>query len=201
MKKYIVSLLMFMLLATPFALQADNYSPGDRPTPRTFATDSINGVEYPRTKIVHGADGTATEIDKHNGLPVNTGQQATAFGELSAESKTPQVAMKFHYGLNSNIDQVLVNHASSSVSFSSGLATVTAAGAAETFAQIRSLDTLRYGPGQGASFLGTAAFTTGVADSTQVIGAGDDDEGFSSAITGLLSEFIIEDMDHLKSNR
>ena len=104
--------------------------------------------------------------------------QQTAFGELSAESKTPQIQAKFPYGVNPRVVQSLTNNASSTITSSSGNCIVTCAGAADAFAQIRSRRTLRYGPGQGALMLGTCLFTTGVANSSQVFGAGDDDEGF-----------------------
>lgn len=102
----------------------------------------------------------------------------TAFGEVAAESKTPQVQVKFPYLLHPDIVQSLTNNASSTVTSTGGQATVTCAGAANAFSQIRSKRTLRYGPGQGALMLGTCIFTTGVANSSQVFGAGDDDEGY-----------------------
>jgi hypothetical protein len=108
----------------------------------------------------------------------------TGFGELAAESKTPQVQLKFPEGLNTDIGQKLTNNASSTVTTSSGVATVTCAGAASAFSQIRTIDTIRYGPGQGAIFLGTCSFTTGVANSTQVFGVGGDDEGFFFGYNG-----------------
>jgi hypothetical protein len=110
---------------------------------------------------------------------------STAFGELSVESKTPQVQLRFPYNVvPPDIGQVLTNHASSSVSVASAVASVTCAGAYPAFSQIRTLDTLRYGPGQGAEFLGTCAFTTGVALSSQVFGPGDDDEGLYFGYNG-----------------
>ncbi|MDB4351916.1 hypothetical protein OAA60_00620 [Porticoccaceae bacterium] len=113
------------------------------------------------------------------GLPV------TAFGELQVEQKTPQVQLRFPYNVvPADIGQVLTNNASSSVSVASAVASVTCAGAYPAFSQIRTVDTLRYGPGQGAEFLGTCAFTTGVALSSQVFGVGDDDEGLYFGYNG-----------------
>jgi len=110
--------------------------------------------------------------------------QYSAFGETSVAERTPQVQVKFPYNLNTDVVQVLTNNASSSVATSGGVCTVTCAGAASAFSQIRTLDVVRYGPGQGALFMGTCAFTTGVANSSQVFGPGDDDEGFFFGYNG-----------------
>lgn len=112
--------------------------------------------------------------------------QKTAFGELQVEQKTPQVQVKFPYDLvHPDIAQKLTNGTGSSVTVTNSVADVVCEGAANKFSQIRSLDTLRYGPGQGAEFLGTCAFTTGVANSSQVFGPGDDDEGFFFGYNGV----------------
>jgi len=109
----------------------------------------------------------------------------SAFGEMSVVEKTPQVQMKFPYGVNSRVGQTLTNHSSSTVTSTLGYAKVTCAGAYPAFSQIRTIDTLRYGPGQGAEFLGANAFITGgVALSSQVFGIGDDDEGFFFGYNG-----------------
>lgn len=109
----------------------------------------------------------------------------TAFGELQVESKTPQVQIRYPYNIvHPDIGQSLTNKSGSTVTASDGQAIVTCSSTAESFSQIRTLDTLRYGPGQGAEMLGTCVFTTGVANSSQVFGPGDDDEGFFFGYNG-----------------
>jgi hypothetical protein len=108
----------------------------------------------------------------------------TAFGEIQAEAKTPQVQIKFPYNLNPCIVQTLTNHTSSTVSVSSGTCSILCAATYPAFSQIRSLDALRYGPGQGAESLFTFCFTSGEALSSQVAGPGDDDEGFFFGYNG-----------------
>ena len=109
----------------------------------------------------------------------------TAFGEMSVAEKTPQVQLRFPYNVvPPDIGQVLTNNAGSSVSVATAQASVTCAGAYPSFSQIRTLDTIRYGPGQGAEFEGTCAFTAGVALSSQVFGPGDDDEGLYFGYNG-----------------
>lgn len=156
--------------------------PGDG---SVVATDGIAGQQYQRMKLVHGSDGVNDgDISLANGFPVAIVNPLTAFGELLCAEPTPQVQVKFPYNINPSVVKSLTNHASSSVANSAGIATITCAGAAETFAQIRTLDVLRYGPGQGADFKGTAMFTTGVANSSQIVGPGDGDEGFFFGYNG-----------------
>lgn len=50
---------------------ADNYSESTQTTTTTtFASDEIAGVQYPRTKVTFGVDGTATDVSAANPLPV-----------------------------------------------------------------------------------------------------------------------------------
>ena len=112
----------------------------------------------------------------------------SVFGEVLTASKTAQVQVKFPYGINDDVVQSLVNNTSggSAVTAPGGVATVTAAGAYPSFSQIRTLDTVRYGAGQGSEAEFTCAWTTGgVALSSQLIGPGDDDEGFFFGYDGV----------------
>lgn len=47
-----------------------------------FATDEIAGTHYPRTKLVHGADGTATDVSDAAPLPVSDDAVAAALQVL-----------------------------------------------------------------------------------------------------------------------
>lgn len=127
----------------------------------------------------------------HNGA-LYIEQPKTVFGELLTAEKTPQVQVKFPYGINDLQVQTLLNNTSagSAVSVSQSVCSITAADTYPSFAQIRTLDTVRYGAGQGSEILFTAAFTAGVALSEQHIGAGDDDEGFFFGYEG--ADFSIE---------
>jgi hypothetical protein len=44
----------------------------------TFASDQIGGIEYPRSKIVWGVDGVATDASATDPLPVTQARSATA---------------------------------------------------------------------------------------------------------------------------
>jgi len=142
---------------------ADNITlPG---TGKVTATQDRAGVHY-------------QEVIAEN-LPV------TAFGEVRVAEKTPQVQLKFPYGIvHPDFARSLTNKSGSQVTVANGQATITCSSSASAFSQILTNDPLRYGPGQGAEFLGTCAFTAGVANSSQVFGIGDDDEGFYFGYNG-----------------
>ncbi len=113
----------------------------------------------------------------------------TAFGEVSIAENTPQVQIKFPHGVLPDLIQSLTNGSGSAITTSEGTATITIGGGAGRFSQIRSLDVVRYGPGQGARFKFTAGFSEGLADSSLFAGAGDDDEylgvGYRNGVFGV----------------
>jgi hypothetical protein len=55
---------------------ADNVTANPGSGGPVFATDDIGGVNYPRSKVVFGVDGTATDVSAADPLPV------TVLGEL-----------------------------------------------------------------------------------------------------------------------
>ena len=110
----------------------------------------------------------------------------TAFGELSTAEKTPQVQVRFPYDtVPYDLVQGLYNKSGSTITTSDGNCVVTCSSTAQSISQIRSVDTVRYSPGQGVEFLGTCVFTTGVANSSQIVGMGDDDEGYFFGYNGV----------------
>lgn len=109
----------------------------------------------------------------------------TAFGELATAYRTPQTQIKFPYGIiNADLARGLTNKSGSSVSATGGQAVITCSSSAQAFSQLLTNTPLRYGPGQGAVAMGTCLFSSGVANSTQIFGAGDDDEGFFFGYNG-----------------
>lgn len=121
-------------------------------------------------------DKVAQDVSAKNPMPVDAGLPRSPFGELQVAEKTPQVQVKYPAGINAAITQSCVNKAGSSIAAVDGLCTATVAGAAEAFSQMRTLDVIRYGPGQGMAARFTAAYSAGLANSSLWAGAGDDDE-------------------------
>jgi hypothetical protein len=112
------------------------------------------------------------------------GDQQSAFGELLAVPVNPQIQLSFTYGLNPRLvtvtetDTATVSVAGSMVTCSTGI------GAAAS-AQLESTRILRYGNGQGGLIRFTAVFDDPVADTIQIIGLGDDLDGYFIGYDGL----------------
>jgi hypothetical protein len=122
-----------------------------------------------------GGDFLNVPVDGNGYL--RTSLPTTAFGEVKVAENTPQVQVKYAQGINPDIVQTLVNKSGSTVAATDGLCTVTVAGAAEAFSQVRSRRVIRYGPGQGMDAKFTAGFPDGgLANSSLWAGPGDDDE-------------------------
>ena len=95
----------------------------------------------------------------------------TAFGELSVSEPNPVVQVSYPYNINPSLSQIFpanggsVTHADSMANLSTGTSS-------NGFGLLFTRDVIRYHPGQGALVRLTALFTTGVADSEQLAGAG-----------------------------
>lgn len=100
----------------------------------------------------------------------------TSFGEVSVAEPTPVVQIGFPYNLNTQILDVRNNKGTSSVS--GGLVSLSTGASANQGSQILSKVPIKYNPGQGGLFRGTMIFTRGVANSTQIVGVGDEFDGF-----------------------
>jgi hypothetical protein len=57
---------------------ADNFTANAGSGGSTFASDDIGGVQYPRVKISHGADGSATDASTASPMPVQVIGQAAS---------------------------------------------------------------------------------------------------------------------------
>jgi hypothetical protein len=73
---------------------ADNVTANPGSGGAVLATDEIGGVHYPRSKVVHGADGSATDASDANPLPVVTLHQPAGFwpGYSGPDSVVPDRA-------------------------------------------------------------------------------------------------------------
>lgn len=67
---------------------ADNVTANPGSGGPVFATDDIGGVNYPRSKVVFGVDGTATDVSATDPLPV------TAIGELVEALEAQRMALQ-----------------------------------------------------------------------------------------------------------
>lgn len=107
----------------------------------------------------------------------------TAFGELRVAQLKPQAGWNFSYSVNPDII-ISTTATSGSITQSSGKAVLQTTTTSNSTAAIETRDVLRYVPGEGGLIRFTAIFTTGVAGTKQVIGYGDDTDGFFFGYNG-----------------
>ncbi len=113
---------------------------------------------------------------------VNIKSPLTAFGELSVAEPTPRVQLQFPYNLNTALVEVRDNNGTSSVV--NNMANISTGAAANQSANVLSLEQVKYNPGQDGKYIGTAVFTTGVANSVQWVGIGDSGDGYFFGYNG-----------------
>jgi hypothetical protein len=100
-----------------------------------------------------------------------------AFGQLVAQEETPIVTIDFPYNINTAYVTTATANGGT-VTQADSQAVLQTSAAANGSASIDSIIAARYLPGQGKIIRFTAIFTPGVADSIQIQGAGDDDDGY-----------------------
>jgi hypothetical protein len=108
----------------------------------------------------------------------------TAFGELQTAQYKPETVWSFAYNINTDLFETTetntgtVTHSRPNAVLQTG--TNSAGGA-----KIETKRAIRYQPGIGGRVMFTAVFNTPVADSLQIIGVGDDNDGFFFGYDGL----------------
>lgn len=107
----------------------------------------------------------------------------SAFGDLRVAENYPTVLMHFPYNVNADIASD-DSTASGSLSVSNELLQVSSGAATSSKGQITSLKALEYHPGLGALARMTAIYGTGTAGNEQIVGIGDDNDGFFFGYNG-----------------
>jgi len=108
--------------------------------------------------------------------------QKTAFDELSVSQLIPQIQADFSYNINLDIWHKHQNNGTATVD--SHRLKLSTGAAANQASQILSRVAVKYNAGQGGLFRATAIFTTGVANSEQLIGIGDVGDGYFFGYNG-----------------
>lgn len=101
----------------------------------------------------------------------------SAFGTLETAELTPLIQVDFVHGLNTQIGAVTVANSGAGDTNAGRLRLQSNTNAAGS-AIYSSRRTAKYRPGQGITARFTAAFTAGVATSTQIVGMGNADNGY-----------------------
>jgi len=111
------------------------------------------------------------------------GEGKTSFGEFLVGQLAPQVDLVFPYNLNP-LQVTTRNNNSGSSTTSNSMAQLSTGAAANSSSHLVSNKRAKYSAGMGLKARFTAMFTTGVADSSQVAGVGDADQGFFFGYNG-----------------
>lgn len=134
--------------------------------------------------VISGIGDTTATVTDHKSLQVTPPPEGkTSFGESLTASLTPIIEMLFNYFINPITISKQPNQ-SGTVTHSNQMAVCSTGAAANSSARIQSNDVVRYHPGQGVRARFTGLFTTGVANSTQIIGIGDASNGFFFGYNG-----------------
>ena len=134
--------------------------------------------------VITGTNGNTAVVTDHQALQVTSPPEGkTAFGEQLVGSLTPAVELQYPYNLNSAVVTVQ-NNQSGSASVVTSMAQLSTGAAANSSSALKSVETATYQPGMGVRARFTGMFTTGVANSEQIIGIGDAGEGYFFGYNG-----------------
>lgn len=108
----------------------------------------------------------------------------TAFGDLRIAEISPQVQVTFEYNINPNLLNTVTSNGGI-VKQEEAMAVLETSTNSTGLADIKTIRLLKYRSGLGALTRFTGLFTTGVANSTQLIGVGTDENGFFFGFNGI----------------
>ena len=106
-----------------------------------------------------------------------------AFGEVEVVEPTPVVQADFIYNVNADVVDSTVT-GSGTVTQADSMVVLQTTATTSSSAMVETKRYLKYRPGQGCHVRGTALFTTGVANSEQLFGAGDSVDGLFFGFNG-----------------
>lgn len=135
--------------------------------------------------VISGVGDTTVKVTDHRALQVTLPPESkTAFGELSTVEPTPIIQLKFAYNVGNS--QLIKDQAyqSGTVTYADNMMVATSGAAANSGAIALSNKFINYRGGEGVAARFTGLFTTGVANSEQLVGIGDAHEGFFFGYNG-----------------
>lgn len=107
----------------------------------------------------------------------------TAFNDLRSTSLSPMAGWTFNYNINADLITTTTANGGT-VTQANSMAVLSTSTGSTGSAKISTRNVLRYSPGLGGIVRFTAIFTTGVALSQQIIGIGDEVDGFFFGYNG-----------------
>lgn len=141
----------------------------DTPLPVTgqLTTDSDNPLDV---VIVNPS------IPEGDPLPVFQPISQGAFGDQIVANLSQEISLMFNYGIDSDILNTLTQN-SGSVSASNSRMLISTGTTANSLAVVKSKDYLRYRPGYGGLARFTLGVTTGITNTEQTAGVGNEEDG------------------------
>lgn len=167
---------------TTFNLQTSYgmYAPGISSLGTTILSD--DNATLVRA-VVSGIGNTSAAVTDHRALQVTPPPEGkTAFGEALVASLDPVVQLSFPYNVNTLL--VTAHNDGGTSTISNSMLVLSTGAAANQYSKIYSVRRVKYRAGTGVRARFTALFTTGVANSTQIIGIGSDTECFAFGYNG-----------------
>lgn len=167
---------------TTFNLQTSfgMYAPGISSLGTTILSDDNASLVR---AVISGVGNTNARVTDHRALQVTPPPEAkTAFGEQLVAQLDPVIQLTFPYNVNSQLVTAFNNGGTSTISNS--MLVLSTGAAANQYSKIYSVRRCKYRAGMGVRARFTALFTTGVANSTQIIGIGSDTEFFGFGYNG-----------------
>lgn len=142
--------------------------------------------------VVSGIGDTNAKVTDHYALQVTPPPEAKAsFGEALVAQLEPVIQLTFPYNVNSLLVESWTDGGTATISNS--MLTLSTGAAASQYAKMHSRRRIRYDAGEGIRARFTGLFTTGVANSTQIIGIGSDTEflgfGYNGTSFGILRRY------------
>lgn len=176
---------------TSFSLQTSYgiYAPGISSIGNTILDDDNASLVR---AVISGVGHTNAKVTDHYALQVTPPPEAkSAFGEAMTAELDPVIQITFPYAVNPLLIDCQNKGGSSTVA-QSMLVLSTGAGANQ-YSKMSTVRRVKYHAGQGIRARFTALFTTGVANSTQIVGIGSDTEffgfGYNGATFGILRRY------------
>lgn len=133
--------------------------------------------------VISGIGNTTAEVTRHKALQVTPPAEGkSAFGEALSSNIEPSVQIVFVYDINNLLCKVEDNGGTASIDTS--MLTLSTGAAANQSSTMQSVKATKYEPGIGFRSRFTGLFTTGVANSQQIIGVGNACEGLFFGYNG-----------------
>ena len=117
---------------------------------------------------------------------VYVNNSTSSFGELLVAELNPVVEIDFVYGINNRIVDIQTNGSTAYATDSEQPFLTLGTGTnSNGYSSMKSIELANYRPGQGLDNRFTAIFNSGTSDSTQIIGVGNEDNGYFFGYNGV----------------